>query len=297
MNVKNKYNKYHNGGTKLDVSIICPIYNGEKYIEDLYRNIKKQKFVNISEIKFILTESKDSSEDILKRLKIDYEKILPNEFSHSLVREKAAFEANGEILVFITQDIKIENENWLYELVKDIESKQCDSAFSRQIAYDNHTIEKYTREINYPVESRIVSKDDIEELGLMTFFFSDASSAILKDTFLKLNGYDGKNLPTNEDMYFAYKLIMNGRKIKYASNSIVVHSHELSFKDTFKRYRDIGKFFKENSYINRYSANERRLDVFMYIIKRLKKEKKLYFLPKVFMNFVARFIGMKIGKL
>ena len=281
----------------MDISIICPIYNGEKYIEDLYRNINKQKGVNISETKFILTESKDSSEEILKRLNIEYTKISPENFSHSLVREKAAFEAKGEILVFITQDIKIENENWLYELVNGIENKQCDAAFSRQIAYENHTIEKYTREINYPVESRIVSKDDIKELGLMTFFFSDASSAILKDTFLKLKGYDGKNLPTNEDMYFAYKLIMNGYKIKYESNSIVVHSHELSFKDTFKRYRDIGKFFKENSYINKYSANERGLDVFMYIIKRIKDEKKLHFLPKVFMNFLARFIGMKIGKI
>ncbi|WP_066890532.1 glycosyltransferase [Clostridium nigeriense] len=281
----------------MDISIICPVYNGESYIENLYKNIKKQEKVNVLEVKFILTESKDSSEDILKKLNVEYIKIKSKDFSHSLVREKAAFEAKGEILVFITQDIKIENQNWLYELVKSIENKKCSAAFSRQIAYDNHTIEKYTREINYPAESRIVSKDDIKELGLMTFFFSDASSAILKDIFLELNGYDGKNLPTNEDMYFAYKLIMNGCKISYEAESIVVHSHELSFKDTFKRYRDIGKFFKENSYINKYSVNERGLDVFMYIIKRIKEENRLYFLPKVFMNFIARFIGMKIGKL
>lgn len=281
----------------MDISIICPIYNGEKYIEDLYKNIKKQKDVNILEIKFILTESKDSSEDILKRLNIEYEIISPKSFSHSLVREKAAFEAKGEILVFITQDIKIENENWLYELVKNIDNRKCDAAFSRQIAYDNHTIEKYTREINYPSESRIVSKNDIKELGLMTFFFSDASSAIFKETFVKLKGYDGKNLPTNEDMYFAYKLIMNGYKINYAADSVVVHSHELSFKETFKRYKDIGRFFKGNSYIDKYSANDRGLDVFIYIIKRIKEEKKLHFLPKVFMNFIARFIGMKLGKL
>lgn len=281
----------------MDISIICPIYNGEKYIENLYRNIKKQKEVNISEIKFILTESKDNSEDILKNLKINYEKISPKNFSHSLVREKAAFEANGEILVFITQDIKIDNENWLYELVKNIENEKCEAAFSRQIAYDNHTIEKYTREINYPKEGRIVSKENIEELGLMAFFFSDASSAIHKDIFRKLNGYDGKNLPTNEDMYFAYKLIMNGYRINYAADSVVIHSHELSFKDTFKRYKDIGKFFKENSYLNNYSANERGLDVFKYIIKRIREENKLYLLPQIFMNFVARFIGMKIGKM
>lgn len=281
----------------MDISIICPIYNGERYIEELYNNIKNQKKVNISEIKFILTESKDKSEEILRDLEVSYEKILPKDFSHSLVREKAAFEAKGEIIVFITQDIKIYNEYWLYELVNEIQTKNCEAAFSRQIAYENHTIEKYTREINYPKNSRIVSKNDIEELGLMTFFFSDASSAVLKSTFLELQGYDNKKLPTNEDMYFAYKLIMNGYRIKYVSDSIVIHSHEFSFKDTFKRYKDIGRFFKENSYLNKYSANDRGMHVLIYILKRLIEDKKIYLLPKVFINFIARFIGMKIGKM
>lgn len=281
----------------MDISIICPIYNGKKYIEDLYRNIKKQKDVNISEIKFILTESKDGSEEIFEKLAMDYEKISPKKFSHSLVREKAGFEAKGDILVFITQDIKIDNDNWLYELVKGIEDGECEASFSRQIAYESHTVERYTRETNYSEESRIVTKEDINRLGLMTFFFSDASSAILKDTFLKLNGYDNKNLPTNEDMYFAYKLIMNGYRIKYSAESVVTHSHELSFKETFKRYKAIGEFFKENTYFNEYSANDRGISVFLYIVKRIKEEKKLYLLPNVFMNFVARFIGMKIGKM
>lgn len=281
----------------MDISIICPIYNGEEYIENLYRNIMKQKDVNISEIKFILTESKDGSEEILKKLEVDYEKISSKDFSHSLVREKAGFESKGDILVFITQDIKIDNDNWLYELVKGIEDGECEAAFSRQIAYESHTVERYTRETNYSKESRIVTKEDVNRLGLMTFFFSDASSAILKDTFLKLNGYDNKNLPTNEDMYFAYKLIMNGYRIKYAADSVVTHSHELSFKETFKRYKAIGKFFKENVYLNEYSANDRGISVFIYIVKRIKEEKKLYLLPNVFINFVARFVGMKIGKM
>lgn len=281
----------------MNISIICLLYNGERYIEDLYSNILKQKNVDICEIKFVLTESADDSEITLKSLNLNYSTVTKSEFSHSLVREKEALEATGEIVVFITQDIMIYDENWLYELVRGIENDKCDASFSRQIAYDDHTVEKYTREINYPEVSRIVSHDDVKNMGLMTFFFSDSSSAIRKETFVNLGGYDGKNLPTNEDMYLAYKLIMNGYKIKYASKSKVIHSHELSFKDTFNRYVDIGKFFKGNAYLNEYSANERGLDVFRYIIKRIKEEKKLYFLPKVFMNFIARFIGMKIGNI
>ena len=49
----------------MKISIICPIYNAENYIEDLYFNINRQKDVYIEEINFILTESKDNTEDKL----------------------------------------------------------------------------------------------------------------------------------------------------------------------------------------------------------------------------------------
>jgi len=280
----------------MKISIICPLYNAEDYIEDLYFNIKKQKDVCIEEIKFILTESNDNTEAKLKKLQCNYKKISKQEFSHSLVRENAAFEANGEILVFITQDIKIVDEYWLYHLTKDIIDGKCEAAFSRQIGYEEHKVERYTREINYPAEKRIVSKEDIDRLGLMTFFFSDASSAISKEIFIKLNGYDNKNLPTNEDMYFAYKLIMNGYRIEYAADSKIIHSHDLSFKETLKRYEDIGKFFDENQYLKEYSAGERGLTVLKYIAKRSIQDKKPLIIVDAIINFGARFIGMKFTK-
>lgn len=280
----------------MKISIICPLYNAENYIEELYKSIKKQKDVCIEEIKFILTESKDSTEDKLKRLAIDYTKVLRKEFSHSLVREKAALSAKGDIVVFITQDIKIIDEYWLYNLVKDICAGKCEAAFSRQIGYDNHKVERFIREINYPDKTRIVSKKDINRLGLMTFFFSDASSAVSKEIFIKLNGYDNKNLPTNEDMYFAYKLIMNGYRIEYAADSKVIHSHDLSFKQTFNRYKDIGQYFNENRYLQEYSSQERGITVLKYIIKRSIEEKKPLIILDAIFNFVARFIGMQVGK-
>lgn len=280
----------------MKISIICPLYNAENYIEDLYFSIKKQKDVCIEEIKFILTESSDNTEDKLKNLQCNYKKISKQEFSHSLVRERAAFEAKGEILVFITQDIKIVDEYWLYHLTKDIITGKCEAAFSRQIGYEEHKVERYTREINYPAEKRIVSKDDIDRLGLMTFFFSDASSSISKEIFIKLKGYDNKNLPTNEDMYFAYKLIMNGYRIEYAADSKIIHSHDLSFKETLKRYGDIGKFFDENKYLTEYSAGERGLTVLKYIVTRSIEDKKPLIIIDAIINFAARFIGMKFIK-
>ena len=280
----------------MTVDIICPLYNAENDIENLHKSLLMQKDVKINEIKYILTESNDNTEKKLKELKIDFQKIRKEDFSHSLTREKAAFDSKADIIVFITQDIKIQRDDWLYYLTKEIIDGTVDACYSRQLC-DNNTIEKYTRECNYPEVSRIVSKDNIEKLGLKTFFFSDASSAIKRETFVKLNGYDHNNLVINEDMYIAYKLITNGYKIKYCAESEVVHSHKFTLKQYYNRYKDTGKFFKENSYLNNYKVNQAGGSMAIYVLKRALQDKNWSILTKYIPNMAARFIGMKMGKI
>ncbi len=229
----------------MTVDIICPLFNAECFIENLHKSILKQQKVKINKIHYILTESQDETENVLKKNKLNYKKIEKKNFSHSLVREKAAFESQADIVVFITQDIEIKNDEWLYELIKDI-NNDIVACFSRQIAKTDN-IEKYTREKNYPATSYVVSKEDISTYGLKAFFFSDASSAIKRDVFVNLNGYDQKDLPISEDMYIAYKVIMAGYKIKYCAESVVYHSHNFSLKELYNRYKLTGKFFKENA--------------------------------------------------
>lgn len=280
----------------MNIDIICPLYNAEKDIENLHKSLLKQKNVEINKIRYVLTEGKDNTEKILKDLNINYKKIKKEEFSHSLTREKEAFESDADIIVFITQDVKIMRDDWLYYLTKDIIDGQVDACYSRQLC-DNNTIEKYTRECNYPENSRIVSKEDIEKLGLKTFFFSDASSAIKRETFVNLNGYDNKNLIISEDMYIAYKLITNGYKIKYCADSEVVHSHVFTLKQYYARYKDTGRFFKENSYLNNYKVNQAGGNMAKYVLKRAIQDKNWNVLIKFIPNMAARFIGMKVGKI
>lgn len=279
----------------MNIDIICPLYNAEKDIEGLHKSLLKQKNVKINEIKYVLTESKDNTEEKLKKLNINFKKIKKEEFSHGLTRENEAFGSKADIIVFITQDIKIVRDDWLYNLTKDIANGEVDACYSKQLC-DNNTIEKYTRECNYPKESKIVSKEDIEKLGLKTFFFSDAASAIKRDTFVKLNGYDHKKLVINEDMYIAYKLITNGYKIKYCADSEVIHSHVFTLKQYYDRYKDTGKFFKENSYLNNYKVNQAGGSMAKYVLKRAWQDKNWSVLFKYIPNMAARFIGMKVGK-
>lgn len=187
----------------MKIDIICPLYNAEEYFINLHKSFLMQENVKLNSIKYILTESSDNTEKLLIDNSCEYKKINKNEFSHSLVRENAAFESDADIVVFVTQDVEIVKKDWLYNLTKDI-NDDIVATYSRQLPKFNN-IERYTREKNYPDKSSIVSKDDIERLGLRAFFFSDASSAIKREVFIELNGYDNKNLPISEDMYIAYK--------------------------------------------------------------------------------------------
>ena len=279
----------------MSIDIICPLYNAEKFIYSLNSSIINQKEVNLNEIKYILTESNDGSEKILNDLKLNYKKIAKKDFSHSLVREKAARESNADIIVFITQDIVIESDKWLHNLVKPIIDKEAEASYSRQLTKYNN-LEKYTRECNYPDVSCIKSKEDIKLLGLNTFFYSDASSAIKRDIFVKLNGYDNKNLPINEDMYIAYKLIMNNYRIKYCADSVIYHSHDFTLKEIYDRYKLTGKFFKQNKYLDQFGINNSGKKMAKYILKRIFEDKKYFLLFRYPFDMIARFIGMKVGK-
>lgn len=279
----------------MKIDIICPLYNAEEYIEDFHKSLLMQEKVNLNEIKYILTESSDKTEELLIKNNIKFKKIRKEEFSHSLVREKVAFSSKADIVCFVTQDVVIKKKDWLYNLTKDINDKDIVATYSRQLTKYNN-IEKYTRERNYPNKSFVVSKNDIDKLGLRTFFFSDASSAVNAKIFKKLKGYDSKNLPISEDMYFAYKVIMNGYKIKYCSNSEVYHSHKFTLKQIYDRYKLTGKFFKQNDYLNKYGVTSSGSDMAKYILKRIIQDKKFYLLFRYPFDMAARLFGLKVGK-
>ena len=98
-------------------------------------------------------------------------------------------------------------------------------------------------------------------------------------------------------MYIAYKLIMNGYKIKYCANSEVIHSHKFTLKQYYNRYKDTGKFFKENNYLNKYKVNQAGGGLAVYILKRAIQDKNIKVLLQFIPNMCTRFIGMQVGKI
>ena len=55
----------------MNIEIICPLYNAEKYIENLDKSLKKQEKVEIEKISYVLTESKDNTKQLLDNMNAD----------------------------------------------------------------------------------------------------------------------------------------------------------------------------------------------------------------------------------
>ena len=277
------------------VSVVCPVFDAEKEILDFDKSLKVQKGVDLVEIKYILTESDDNTEKVMKDAGLSFEKISRKEFSHSLTREKAAMSAKGDVIVFLTQDVVIRDDEFLSKLVAPIVSGEVVATYARQKTKYNN-IEKYTREHNYPDKSFVVSKEDLPRLGLKTFFFSDAAGAVSADVFRRLGGYDGKDLPISEDMYFAYKIIMQGYKIGYVAEAVVYHSHNFSLAELHERYRLTGEFMKANPEIAKYGVGAAGGGMAKSVLKSAAKDKNFKVLAGYVPNMAARYMGMQKGK-
>lgn len=277
----------------MKISIILPIYNGKKYLKKLVKKIKTQEGNYEIELIALVSKSSDKSLEEAKKL---FDKVIEVEkFNHAKTRHEGALKSSGEILVFITQDILPYDNQWLKNLVKPLKNKIL-ASFSRQIAYKEHSdIEKIIREFNYPNEDRICNKEMKEKNGRKNIFYSDASSAIIREKFFELGGYN-LEVPTSEDVYLANKIVENGYSFFYASQSRIWHSHQLSLKETYKRYKDIGKF--ERLYKNKIDFSKTQTEgnrVLFYLVKELLKRKNIKELIYLPFDMGARWIGYKIG--
>ncbi|MDR3258861.1 MAG: glycosyltransferase [Fusobacteriaceae bacterium] len=277
------------------LSVIVPIHNGEKYLEKLVKKLKKQEGNFILELIALVSLSKDESLNKSKEL---FDKVLEiKNFNHAKTRHDGALIASGDVLIFITQDIFPFDNYWLNNLIQPL-NDDIIASFSKQIAYKDHSeIEKIIRNFNYPDKDRICNNENKNLNGRRNIFYSDASSAILKNEFFKLGGYNFE-VPTCEDVYLAHKIIDSGKSFIYISKSVILHSHKLSIIKTYKRYKEIGMFEKMFKNKIDFSKTESEgIKILFYLMKTLIKKfkfRELLYLP---FDFGARWIGYRVGKI
>ena len=101
---------------------------------------------------------------------------------------------DAPVVVYMTQE-QFADEELIEELVRPLLlDEKTGAAYARQLPNkDCDVIERYTRAFNYPDRSRIKRKEDLEELGIKTFFCSDVCAAYRRDIYEKMGGFTKKN--------------------------------------------------------------------------------------------------------
>lgn len=282
------------------IDIVCPVYKGLKFLPNLINSIKKQKNVEVNNIVFAITN--DGEEETKNIISYAEENniicfvVEKDEFSHSLTREKAIKEyCQSKVVVMLSQDIELTNEFVLDNLTKTIISGETVYNYSRQVC-PKRNIEKYIRLKNYPKESYIVSKEDIDKMQLMAFFASDACSAYDRDVFIKVGGYGGYDVMMNEDQLYSKIILEAGYKKKYCADSVVIHYHKYKLKQLYKRYYDTGRFYASTKIFENYKSTNTGFKLALYVFGQAL----IHFnIPVLFVwlpNMAARYLGMKKGK-
>lgn len=302
---------------KRKVDVIIPTYKPEKEFYLLIEKLFEQKYsINkIIIINTLISEEliKDDNEiknDFIGNLKskidgeykkelvekVEIHNIDKEEFNHGLTRNYGASFSKADFVVFMTQDAVPFDDNLIFELLKPFDDDDVYVTYARQLPRkDCKYVEKYVRSFNYPKHDIIKTKADFEKLGIKTIFCSDVCAAYRRKTHIKLGGFEKTDF--NEDMIFAYKTVMEGKKVYYASEAKVIHSHNYSYIQQLKRNIEIGKSQKKFDYIfGQIKSETEGIIMIKKGIRHLMKKGKWYLIPDLILSSGFKFIGFKIGK-
>lgn len=284
------------------VDIIIPTYKPGRDFLNLIESLNMQT-VRPGRIIVINTEEKYLSNLIYgtdfreKNKNVYITNISRKEFDHAKTRSMGAAKSDADYVMFMTQDAMPKNNNLIEELFAFMEDEKVAVSYARQLPeFDSSYIERYSRYFNYPDVDRVKSLDDIEELGIKTYFCSDVCALYRRSVFDALGGFEGYAI-FNEDMVYAAKAVKAGYKIAYASKACVYHSHDYSGKQQFKRNFDLGVSQANHPEIfeNIKSEGEGIRLVKNTAAYLLKKRQPLLILRLAYLSG-CKLIGYKLGK-
>ncbi len=277
------------------ISVIIPTLNASPFLPELLDVLNRQT-VTDKEIIVIDSSSTDNTVEIAKSYGARTILIPKAEFDHGGTRNMAASMAEGEMLIFLTQDALPTDEHFIENLIMPLGKDNVVACYGRQLPRDNAIPpEKFARLFNYPSNASIKSKRDIPILGIKTFFFPSVCSSVTKEAFIEAGQFPDKTI-MNEDVILAAKLILNDHKIAYASDAKVIHSHNYSPLEQFKRYFDIGVAFNRQNWILQLaSAEGEGVKYIASEIIHLYKSGDWLWIPYIFAEALAKYTGYRLG--
>ncbi len=279
----------------MKVSLIIPTLNAGSDIETLLAGVSTQD-VKPHETIIIDSSSDDTTVEIAQRFGAKTVVIPRRVFNHGRTRNVAAREAEGDVLVFMTQDALPFDKELLGNLTAPLAEDDIAGAYGRHVPRHNASPpEIFARQFNYPESSTVKSMSDLSTCGIKTFFFSNVCSAVKRELFFRV-GMFPEGVRSNEDMLLAARLILSGQKVAYVPTARVIHSHTYSLFRLFTRYYNIGSSLKSNEWVLKYACSEREgLRFLKEELRFLLTGKRYRWIPYILLEALSKYAGYRIG--
>lgn len=286
------------GGTPVQIDVIIPTLHPDKEFGELIKRLESQTLA-VHKIVIMNTRSGSFPEEFIKAYdNIEVRHLDKAEFDHGGTRNAGAAHSQAEYLLFMTQDAIPADSHLVEWLASAFEQPKVKAAYARQLPKENcRELERYTRSFNYPKKSRIQRQEDLNALGIKTFFCSNVCAMYEKETFLKQGGFVNRTI-FNEDMIYAGGLIKNGYEIAYVASARVLHSHNYSGIKQLQRNFDMAVSQVEHPEVFEGIASERegiRL-VKQTAVHCIRIGKPWLILSLVFFTG-CKYIGYRLGRI
>ena len=276
------------------IDVIIPTYKPDKSFISLIdklenQTIKPNKIILMNTEEKFIKEFLEETQVLNKYDNIEIHHVSEKEYDHGKTRDMGVQFSKAPYFLCMTQDA--------VELLKVLQKENVASVYGKQLARENcHILENFTRKFNYPDESRIKSKADLQELGIKTYFCSNVCAAYKRDVYDKLGGFIKKTI-FNEDMIYAAAVIKAGYEIGYVAQAQVIHSHHYTGKQQFHRNFDLGVSQADHPEVFKAVPSEKEGGKLVSsTVKFLIREKHLEQLIPFVYQCGCKYIGYRLGK-
>ena len=211
------------------ISVIIPLYNGGKYLNNSLRSIQNQ---NLKEIEIIIIDdySTDDSLNYVEKFMQDEPRIrlIKNFRNRKILYSKsiAALNSNGEFILELDQDDMFIREDLFDIIYKESKKYNLDLAQFRDFIKDNFFFKRRTR-INFNKLHWIPQKQTVymEESELKATLFKDKNNYLLWGLLIKSEIYK-KAVKNIWEFVINYKYIYNEDYISTTMICILAHNYK-----------------------------------------------------------------------
>lgn len=239
------------------ISVIIPVYNAEKYLEECIKSLLGQSLYNCEFI-FVNDGSNDNSVDIIRSyIKKDKRITLINQKNQGVseARNTGILNAKGEYIGFVDSDDYVDSDMYKV-LYKEIKNEKCEVLISNFEEELNGN--KYVRRYSLK-ENQVLDKTYIQN-NIVSFFIKDDSLNTVCNKLYKKSIIDEynirfpKGIPLGEDGIFNMTYFSKCNSCKYIDY-------------TGYHYREVHGSATRN--LNKHDYFQRELDVYNFDLKKI----------------------------